>query len=180
MTKRIFRSICLVALAVLLASLVLILGVLYTYFTQVQQNQLKTQTLLAAQAVSHEGYAYFDGLETKDCRITWIAADGTVLYDNQTDSTAMENHLEREEIREALATGYGESARYSATLMERYLYSAQRLPDGTVLRLSSEQTTVLNLVLGMAQPIALVVSVAVVLSLILASRLSRRIVKPLN
>ena len=180
MTKRIFRSICLVALAVLLASLVLILGVLYTYFTQVQQNQLKTQTLLAAQAVSHEGYAYFDGLETKDCRITWIAADGTVLYDNQTDSDAMENHLEREEIREALAAGYGESARYSATLMERYLYIAQRLPDGTVLRLSTQQTTVLNLVLGMAQPIALVVAVAVVLSLILASRLSRRIVKPLN
>ena len=180
MTKRIFRSIVLVALAVFLASLVLILGVLYTYFSQVQQSQLKTQTLLAAQAASHEGVAYFSGLENLDCRITWIAADGSVLYDNRSDSTGMENHLEREEIREALESGLGESVRYSNTRLERSLYCAQRLPDGTVIRLSEAQSSVLNLILGIAQPICVVIAVALVLSSLLAFRLSRRIVEPLN
>lgn len=180
MTKRIFRSIVLVALAVFLASMVLVVGVLYTYFSRVQQNQLHTQTLLAAQAASHEGVDYFSGLDGLDCRITWIDADGTVLYDNRSDSNEMENHLEREEIREALETGSGESVRYSATRLERSLYCAQRLPDGTVLRLSEAQSSVLNLILGIAQPICVVIAVALVLSLVLAFRLSRRIVKPLN
>ena len=180
MTKRIFRSILLVALAVLLASLSAIMGLLYSYYTQIQQEQLKNQTLLAAQAASHEGVAYFDGLQIPDCRITWIGADGTVLYDDHMETERMENHLEREEIREALESGYGESARYSVTLTESYFYSAQRLPDGTVIRLSMAQNSMLNLILAMAQPICVVIAVALVLSAFLASRLSRAIVKPLN
>lgn len=180
MTRRIFRSIWLVALAVFLASLVLIMGMLYTYFTHVQQEQLKNQTTLAAQAAANEGIGYFEGLNIPDCRITWIDADGTVLYDNRSETAVMENHMEREEIREALETGYGESARYSATLTESAFYSAQRLPDGTVLRLSMAQNSVLNLILGMAQPICVVIAVALVLSMLLAFRLSKRIVEPLN
>lgn len=180
MTKRIFRSICVVALAVFLAALVLIMGVLYTHFTHVQQNQLKVQTALAAQAAANEGVAYFESLHVDGCRITWIGSDGTVLYDSESDYADMENHLRREEIQEALATGYGESARYSSTLMERSLYAAQKLPDGTVLRLSTAQSSVLTLVLGIAQPICVVFVVAIVLSLFLASRLSKRVVQPLN
>ena len=180
MTKRIFRSIFLVALAVFLASLSLIMGVLYSYYTQIQRQQLKNQTLLAAQAAAHEGTQYFSGLDIPDCRITWIDADGTVLYDNRSESDVMENHLEREEIREALESGYGESARYSATLTESAFYSAQRLPDGTVLRLSMAQNSMLNLLLGLAQPICVVIAVALVLSALLASRVSRAVVEPLN
>ena len=180
MTKRIFRSIFLVALAVLLASLGLIMGLLYSYYTQIQREQLKNQTLLAAQAAAHEGMEYFDGLTVPDCRITWIASDGTVLYDDHSETDRMENHLEREEIREAMESGYGESARYSATLTESYFYSAQRLPDGTVIRLSMAQNSMLNLILAMAQPICVVLAVALVLSAFLAGRLSRAIVRPLN
>ena len=181
MTKRIFHSIFLVAVAVLLAALVLILGALYTYFANVQFAQLRTQTSLAAHAVANEGLSYFDKLEgTLDCRITWIAADGTVLYDSRSDHGAMENHLEREEVKSALSTGYGTSQRYSDTLLERYIYAAQQLPDGTVLRLGTSQSSVLNLVLGMSQFIAVVLAVAIVLSLVLASRLARGIVQPLN
>ena len=123
MTSRIFRSICLVALAVFLSCLILIMGVMYEYFSGVQQKQLKMQTSLAAQGVNNEGYDYLDGLETDEFRLTWISPDGTVLYDSQTDSSTMENHLEREEIREAFETGYGESVRYSSTMMERSLFS---------------------------------------------------------
>ena len=180
MTKRIFRSIWLVALLVFLASLALIMGMMYTYYTGIQREQLKSQTLLAAQAAAHEGMEYFAGLEIPDCRITWIDTDGTVLYDSRSEITAMENHLQREEIRQALKTGYGESARYSATLTESYFYSAQQLPDGTVLRLSMAQTSALNLILGMAQPICVGIAVALVLSMVLAARLSKSIVDPLN
>lgn len=180
MTKRIFRSICFVAIAVFLASLILIMGVLYDYFSGVQQRQLQMQLELAAQGVTNEETAYFDDLKVRDYRITWIAADGTVLYDSDALSSDMENHLEREEIKEALATGYGESKRYSATLMDRSLYAAQRLEDGTVLRLSIAQSSILTLVLGMAQPISIVIVLAVVLSVVLAVRLSKSIVKPLN
>lgn len=134
MTSRIFRSICLVALAVFLSCLILIMGVMYEYFSGVQQKQLKMQTSLAAQGVNNEGYDYLDGLETDEFRLTWISPDGTVLYDSQTDSSTMENHLEREEIREAFETGYGESVRYSSTMMERSLYSAKLTQDGSVLQ----------------------------------------------
>ena len=180
MTKRIFRAICMAALGVFLACIVLFMYVLYNYFSSVQEKQLKMQTDLAAQAVAHEGIAYFDGLNTAEYRITWIGPDGAVLYDNKSASDEMENHLEREEVKEALFNGSGESYRYSNTLMERALYAAKRLPDGTVIRLSVSQNTVFTLLLGMSQPIGLLIIIALVLSLVLASRLSKQIVKPLN
>lgn len=180
MTKRIFRSICLVASTVFAASVVLIMGVLHAYFSDVQQEQLKMQTNLAAQGVMHEGMDYFKGLEVSDYRMTWIDGQGTVLYDSQSDSAGMENHLEREEVKEALDTGYGESRRYSATLMERFLYAARKLPDGTVLRLSILQNSILTLLLGMVQPICIVFAAALFLSVALAVRLSGKIVQPFN
>lgn len=180
MTKRVFRSIFLASLAVLLAAVVLILGALYTYFSDVQAEQLRLQTALSAHALEREGVSYFDGLDTADRRITWIAADGTVLYDSRSDSGVMENHLEREEVKAALATGSGTSFRYSDTLMERYIYTAQRLSDGTVLRLSAAQNTVPHLVLGVVKPIILVIGIAVALSALLAGQLTKNIVAPLN
>lgn len=183
MTKRIFRSICLVAMAVFLACLVLILGVLYGHFTKSQQNQLRAQTDLAAQGIAIEGAAFLEGiesLENRDFRLTWIDPEGRVLYDSGRDVSAMENHLRREEVREALETGFGESLRYSSTLTEHLLYCAERLPDGSVVRLSSTHASVVLLVLGMLQPFLLILVIAVALSLILAHRLSRRIVDPLN
>lgn len=180
MTKRIFRSICLVAITVFTASVILIMGVLHAYFSDVQQEQLKMQTNLAAQGVMHEGMDYFKDLDVSDYRMTWIDGQGAVLYDSQSDSAGMENHLEREEVKAALVSGYGESRRYSATLMERYLYAARRLPDGTVLRLSISQNSILTLLMGMVQPICIAFAVALLLSVALAVRLSGRIVQPFN
>ncbi len=180
MTKRIFRSICLVGLVVVLASAVLIMGILYEYFTSIQKKQLRAESDLAAQGVMLQGEQYLQGLELEGCRITWIGADGVVLYDSQYAAGEMENHLERQEVRQALAAGYGESRRYSTTGMERLLYAAQRLPDGTVIRLSSAQESILNLVLGMLDPILIVVAIALGVALALAARVSRQIVRPLN
>ena len=181
MTKRIFRAIAFAAMAVMLAAVSLTFGVVYSYFTQVQFAQLRVETALAAHAVTNEGLNYFDKLDgTMDCRITWIDQDGTVLYDNRSDTGSMENHLAREEVVEAIASGYGESSRYSDTLMQQYIYAAERLPDGTVLRLSSTRQSMLQLLVNSLWPILLVICGTAMLSLWLANRLSRQIVRPLN
>lgn len=180
MTKRIFRSVCIVAVVVLFASLALVMGVLYDYFSGSQENQLKTQTDLAAQGIEHEGSSYFDGLDSEELRITWIDKKGKVLFDNKTDASSMENHLEREEVRQAVENGYGKSSRYSETLTEKSLYSAKKLFDGSVLRLSVSQYSVLTLFLGMLRPVLIIALLAVVLALLLAYRLSKNIVTPLN
>lgn len=180
MTKRIFQSIVTVALAVFLATTALVMGVLYNYFTQVQQSQLQLQTAMTGHAVTNEGLSYLKSLELDGSRITWIDADGNVIYDSSSAPEQMENHMQREEIQEALEHGYGESQRYSGTLAERYLFSAQRLQDGTVLRLGCRQRSFFNLLLSMIQPIILIFTVTALLSMLLASRLARRVVKPLN
>lgn len=180
MTKRIFRSICFVALTVFLASVILIMGVLYEHFSNVEHAQLKMQTGLAAQGVANEGISYLHDLKITDYRISWFDAEGNVLYDSTSDTVKMENHLEREEIQQALLTGYGESSRYSDTLTERSLYSAQKLADGTILRLSISQNSILMLLLGITHPICIIFIIALVLSITLAIRVSQKIVRPLN
>ncbi|MCF0135502.1 MAG: hypothetical protein HUJ69_03670, partial [Lachnospiraceae bacterium] len=234
MTKRIFRSIILVAMAVFLACLILILGLLYDYYSSVQELQLQTELELGAAGVERSGEEYLVGLadrqkaenatgqkkeltdatgqkkeltdatgqkkeltdvtgqkkeltdaigpkaELADIRFTWVGADGTVLYDTKTDRSTMENHSLRKEIREALETGSGSDARYSSTLTEQTLYMAKRLEDGTVLRISTSRYTVLALMLSMLQPFFVVLAIAVVLAFVLADRLSRKIVEPLE
>ncbi len=180
MTKKIFQSILLVAGCVLLASLLIIMGFLYDYFGGVEENQLRDELSLAAAAVEDGGTDYLSQLTADRCRLTWIAADGSVLYDTKTNAESLENHASRAEDSQALAAGTGESTRYSSTLMEKTVYYAQRLDDGTVLRISISRATVGMIAVGMIQPLLIVLIVALILSGMLARRLSRRIVDPLN
>ena len=188
MTKKIFRSILSVAAAVLLANLVIVMGCLYDYFGSVQETQLKDELRLAAYGVEENGPNYLEHLSerdyryawTPDYRLTWVASDGTVLFDTLDSAENMENHADRVEVREAFAKGESSSVRYSTTLTERTLYYAKALNDGTVLRISIRQTTVLALVLVMLQPILLVAILAVILSAALANWMSKKIVRPLN
>ena len=180
MTKRIFRATLLVGVAVLIASLALVMGVLYSYFGRVQESQLRDELSLAAVGVEKNGTDYLRALQSRQYRITWVRADGTVVYDTQADAETMENHAQRQEIQQALAAGEGESSRYSSTLLQKTVYYAQRLPDGTVLRLSAVRVTAGVLVLNMLQPILLVLAAALILSGVLAGRLARRITEPLN
>ena len=180
MTKRIFRATLLVGVAVLIASLALVMGVLYSYFGRVQESQLRDELSLAAVGVEKNGTDYLRALQSQQYRITWVRADGTVVYDTQADAETMENHAQRQEIQQALAAGEGESSRYSSTLLQKTVYYAQRQPDGTVLRLSAVRVTAGVLVLNMLQPILLVLAAALILSGVLAGRLARRITEPLN
>lgn len=179
MTSRIFRSILIVAIAVLLASFVIITWCLYDYFGGLQEDLLREELGLAAAATEEDGTDYLQALG-KDYRLTWVAPDGSVLFDTQVDAATMENHAGREEVAQAMQTGAGSSARYSATLTEKTVYKATRLSDGSVLRISKSHATVVTLVMGMIQPIMIVAVLAVILSAVLAGRMARRVVQPLN
>ncbi len=180
MTKKIFRSTLLVAVCALLASLVLIMGCLYDYFAGLQSQALRDELTLAASGVSQGGENYLDTIDSNRYRLTWIAPDGTVLYDTQADASTMENHAAREEVQQALAAGEGESSRYSQTLLEKTIYVARRMDDGSVLRICVSRQTLAVLLLGMVQPVLVILLAAVIFSALLAKRLSRRIVEPLN
>lgn len=180
MTKKIFQSIIIVAATVLLASLTIILGVFYEYFGNIQKGQLTDELNLASVSVIKDGVDYLEQLQSDHYRLTWIDADGTVLYDTETGNEELENHKDRAEVKTAFEKGIGESTRYSATLMEKTRYYAKRLEDGTVLRISAKYATTGLLVLGMLQPIIFIIIGALILSGVLASRLSKRIVEPLN
>ena len=187
MTKKIFRSILLAAVSVLLASLVIIMGCLYDYYRNVQEKQLRDELRLASYGVEAGGSGYLEQLASSyrfasvaDCRLTWIAADGKVLFDTHVPAAEMENHADRAEVREAMAEGESGGVRYSETLTERTLYYAQWLTDGTVLRISISQLTVFALAMGMLQPTLLTAIIAVILSALLAHRMTKSIVAPLN
>lgn len=180
MTRKIFNSIIMVAGTILLASVIIIMGCLYSYFEGVRERGLKDELELSMAAVEDNGISYLEKVKSNRYRITWIAADGTVIYDTFTNNDNRENHLERAEVKSALETGEGKSNRYSDTLFEKTMYYAKRMNDGSVLRISTSSATVGLLVLGMLQPILIVVVIALVMSGILAGRLSKRIVKPLN
>ena len=180
MTSKIFRSTVLVAVIVLLCSLGIVMGVLYSHFTQVQVQQLKNELSLAVTGTEQYGNAFLENVEAERFRITWIDADGTVLFDTQGDQTIMENHADREEIREAFETGSGSAVRASATLTKQTFYEAQQLKDGTVLRISTNLESAWALMIGMLWPVILIASLAIGLSAILARRMAKKIVKPLN
>ena len=180
MTSKIFKSILSVAIAVLLASLVVITGMLYQYFGTMQESQLKDELSLAASATEQLGQSYLSQLDSDRYRLTWVNEDGTVIFDTHADSATMDNHENREEIKEALLTGTGSSVRQSSTLTEQTIYEAVRLEDGSILRISVSRATAFVLVIGMFQPILMVLFFAAGLSAWLARRMAKRVVEPLN
>ena len=180
MTSKIFRSTVFVAVVVLLCSLGIVIGVLYNHFTGVQVEQLKDELSLAVTGTEQYGNAFLENVEADRFRVTWIDTDGTVLFDTQVDQSVMENHADREEIREAFATGSGSAVRNSSTLTEQTYYEARRLSDGTVLRISANQASAWALMMDLLWPIILIAVLAIVLSALLARRMAKNIVEPMN
>ena len=180
MTSKIFKSILSVAMVVLLASLTVITGVLYQYFGNLQGSQLKDELSLAANATEKLGQEYLEDTDSDRYRLTWISRDGTVLFDSHADASTMENHAEREEVKEALEFGTGSSTRHSYTLTEKTIYEAVRLDDGSILRISVSRLTAWILVVGMFHPIAWIIIASIALSIWLAKRMARKVVQPLS
>lgn len=181
MRNRIFYGIFSVALLVLVASMVLIFSALYTQYSKEYEKSLQNEAYLVAAAIRHTGSGYFSDLKVdKRYRITYIARSGKVIYDTSVDASKLPNHASRPEVKEAMKTGYGSDTRYSKTLSEKTSYSAVRMEDGRVLRVSITQFTLLTLLLRLMKPILLVLLLTIMTSLLLASRISHRIVKPIN
>ena len=180
MTKRIFRSIVIVATLVLFVCFGVTLGVLYSHYSDLQWQQLGNELTIAQNGLEQYGEDYLDALSKGNFRFTWIEKSGTVLHDTQTSYETMDNHADREEIKEAFAYGSGESQRYSDTVTTKMLYKAVKLQDGSVLRISTAQDSVLALLLEVLFPLVLIYVIAIAVSLMLARRMANRIVNPLN
>ena len=180
MKKKIFQSILNVSVVILFVSLILITGVLHNYFQKIQNQQLKEELTLAALGVEQRGISYLSGLGKQNNRITWIASDGDILFDNQADITKMENHSDREEFIEAVETGVGSSSRHSYTLTKNTFYEAKLLSDGSVLRISMYQKSVFSLLWGLIQPFGIILILAIAIAYFIAERIAKQIMEPLD
>ncbi|HBI62380.1 MAG TPA: histidine kinase, partial [Lachnospiraceae bacterium] len=180
MNKKIFRASLLTVFLVLIAAIVLIMGMLFRFFENQIQAELKNEAEFLAQAIENEGTGYFEGFKSKENRVTLIGRDGTVLFDSKADAGKLDNHAEREEIKEAMERGRGKSIRYSETLTEKTVNYAMRLSDNSILRVSTNQYTVIAILLRLVQPVLLIVIIALILTMFLSSRVSKAIIEPIN
>ena len=180
MTKKIFRSSLLTALLVLGVSLFFVFGILYQYFEEQLISQLKDKAVYIMHAVEGEGTNYIDKITDTGERVTLIAPDGTVIADTETNAAELENHLQRSEVKQALEKGSGTSVRYSDTLTEKIIYYAVKMSDGRILRVSVTHYTVATILLGLVQPIIVILLIASLLCFVLSARVSKSIVKPIN
>ena len=186
MNKKIFRSSLLTVCLVLAATIALIMGLLFHFFEKQIQKELVNEAGFLAHALENEGAGYFDSFDNKNNRlagnnrITWIDENGTVLFDSRADVSELDNHADRDEIKTAMKEGKGMSTRYSKTLTEKTVNYAIRLSDGSILRVSTEQYTVVTILMGMLQPILFIMFVALILTLVLSARLSKAIIEPIN
>ena len=180
MTKKIFKSIMFVCALVLAVGLAAVMGILYRNFDRQMRKELSKEAAYLAYGVEQQGLNYLKNIKDKSARITYIDQDGTVLFDNEADVSEMKNHSDRTEFQKAEKYGAGESSRYSDTLSEKTIYYALRLKDGTVLRVSGTQDSVLALVENLIFPLCGLLCLMLILSGIMASAISKRIVKPIN
>ena len=180
MTKKIFKSIMFVCALVLAVGLAAVMGILYSNFDEQMRKELSKEAAYLAYGVEQQGVDYLKNIKDKSARITYIDQDGTVLFDNEADVSEMKNHSDRTEFQKAEKYGAGESSRYSDTLSEKTIYYALRLKDGTVLRVSGTQDSVLALVENLIFPLCGLLCLMLILSGIMASAISKRIVKPIN
>lgn len=180
MTKKIFRSSLLTALLVLVVSLFFIFGILYRYFEEQLINELKSKVDYISYAIYFGGADELEKIQIDNERITLISPDGTVIADTEANAGEMENHIERDEVKQALENGSGTSVRYSGTLTEKTIYYAVKLSDGNILRVSVQHYTVITILLGLVQPILITLIIAATLCFVLSARVSKSIVKPIN
>lgn len=196
MKKRFFFSIMGVSMISLILCIVGLYFVLLEHINKIQENELTAQSdLIASQlemikddSISSEGNSnnsddavyLLKHLNYRDYRVTLVANDGTVLFDNKENPSEMKNHQNREEIKEARELGYGESTRHSSTMTEKYVYAARRLSDDNILRVSSSYETVLGFMDGMKLAFLGCFIIIALLSFYLAYSLSKYILKPIN
>lgn len=180
MTGKIFRSTFVTSVIVLIISMVFVLGILFNVLENQTVQELKSEADYASYAISDGNMKIFDDKSYANKRITLVDTNGTVIADSETDASSMNNHSDRAEIKDAMKNGSGTSVRYSETFTEKTIYYATRLEDGRILRVSTTQYSILTILMGLLQPISVVIFLALILSLLLSSRVTKSIVRPIN
>lgn len=180
MSNKIFKSVFFTSVAVLAIGLLMIFNVLVTYFEAQVFTELESEAEYIAYGIQKDEKEFLESFSSAKKRITLVAPDGTVLADTKAEVKSLENHSDREEIKAAIRDGRGKSVRYSDTLTEKNLYYAIRLENGNILRVSTTQSSVIVILLGLMHPIIWIVVITLGVSLFLSYRVSGSIVKPIN
>ncbi len=180
MVNKIFRSNFFTSMFILLISFCLIFGVLFSYFEAQMFKELESEAGYISYAVKNEDTDFINNFSEKGKRITLVSSDGTVLADTSANADELENHADRKEIADAIKNGKGTSSRYSDTLMQKTLYYAEKLDNGIILRVSTMQNSVVIILLGLLQPLIIIIVLALIISVFLSYRLSKAIIKPIN
>lgn len=180
MTKKIFKSTVLVSASVLILGVAFVMGILYQYFGKQLNSELEKEARYLSYGIEAQGEEFLEQIKNADSRITYMDETGKVLFDNEADPSEMENHEDREEVREALSKGKGSAVRMSDTLSQNTVYYALRLSDHSVIRVSSTQYSVFALILQLVQPTLCIIFVMLILAGIFASRIAEKIVEPIN
>lgn len=180
MQNKLFRSIFSAIMTVFSLCMILVLSVVYKNFTTMYWEQLKQESAFLCAIVEEEGFEMLEGMQrVGNSRITYMDANGEVLFDSVSDARLMENHKDREEVKEAIEKGIGTSTRYSFTQSEKNMNYAVLLKNGYILRVSTSEHHVFNLIVEMIFPIVLILAIAIAVSLIWASRVSKSIIQPI-
>lgn len=180
MIKKTFLSMVLISFGVIVACFALVTVIFFHAFDGMYHTKLENESAYICKGIQLDGLDYLQGLDLENCRVTWVDQNGTVVYDSAVSSEVMENHKQREEIREAFETGTGESVRYSDTLSTKTSYYARLLEDGTVVRVSSSSDTLLHLFARMMKPLLLVFFGTMAVAAFFSYRTARKIVEPLE
>lgn len=180
MSKRIFKAMMAVTLTTLLVCMALFIAILFPYFETQLSNELRNELEYLAPNVERDGLSYLERLPDGQNRLTLIDAYGTVLFDSDADPAKMENHSDRPEVIQAIATGFGESSRYSETLAKKTINSAALLENGQILRISSTQYSSMALLVSLTPSLLLVLIFAALVAVSIAYKLSQRLTRPLN
>lgn len=175
MTQKIFRSACLTALLVILAFFITVIPITVSFCTDTVKKELRTEAEFLLHGIDTVGYEYLIDTAQKGNRVTLIAPDGTVNFDNSASPTDMENHLDREEIQKAMEDGEGYSVRHSTTLDHVKVYYAVRLNDGSVLRVSGSAVSIGDLIMRLSPAAFIILVAALVISVLFALNTSKRI-----
>ncbi len=181
MTKKIFLSIVSICTISVLAAIILVTAIIYGRSAEIAEAEVRTDARLIASAVEQNGMGYLDKTDIgKNIRVTWIAPDGSVIYDTNGDPDSLGNHSDREEVSQALEIGEGSSSRYSHTIMKKTVNHAVRLRDGSVIRVSGVHSSLTAELVKGVNPMLAILAAVVLFSVLAASMVSRNIVKPIN
>ena len=182
MRARIQKSLFLILSATLLISYILISVIVYRQNLSILKTEVKQEAKYICTAIDITGPEYLEQLDMVevDTRVTRIDTEGNVLYDSRRDESTLENHRERKEVKEAIASGEGEDVRMSDTVRKEMYYYALLLKDGTVLRTSKTMDTLVNTALNMIPVMGVLAIVMLIAAYFLARWQTALLIKPIN